>query len=140
MVERFLDGFAPYVAGLTAASAVMFIAGLLATPLLITLLPENYFLRDPPRAHVRTATNRVRRALTLLLRNILGTVFLLAGVAMLVLPGQGLLSIFVGLTFLEFPGKRRWELALVSRKPVIGTINWIRERAGKNPLLLPAGE
>ena len=71
------------------------------------------------------------------LRNVLGVVFVLMGVVMLFTPGQGILSVLVGLGLLEFPGKRRVELAIARRSPVRRSIEWIRDRAGSPPLELP---
>ncbi|NIV30742.1 MAG: hypothetical protein GWN58_14950, partial [Anaerolineae bacterium] len=66
----------------------------------------------------------------LVLKNLLGLVLLVAGVAMLVLPGQGLLTIVIALTLLNFPGKYHLERWVVSRPPVYRAINWIRRRRG----------
>jgi len=53
---------------------------------------------------------------------------------MLVLPGQGLLTIFVGLMLLDFPGKYQVERRAVSYKPILRSINWLRQRVGRDPL------
>jgi hypothetical protein len=70
-------------------------------------------------------------------KNLLGALLVLAGLAMLVLPGQGILTILLGLAFLDLPGKRRAELWLVSRPPVLAAVNRLRLRAGREPLQLP---
>ena len=69
----------------------------------------------------------------LVVRNVAGWVFVLAGVAMLVLPGQGLLSILAGLVLIDFPGKRRFERRLLANHVVRDAMNWLRRRAGKPP-------
>ncbi len=69
-------------------------------------------------------------------KNLLGYIFVVAGTLMLVLPGQGLLTILVGIMFLNFRGKYELERWIVSRQPVLGSINWIRRRAGRAPLVL----
>jgi hypothetical protein len=68
------------------------------------------------------------------LKNLLGLVFLLGGAAMLFLPGQGLLTMFIGVLLLEGPGKRRFELWLVRKPAVLGALNWLRRRSGAPPL------
>ena len=55
---------------------------------------------------------------------------------MLVLPGQGLLTILLGVTLLDFPGKFRMQKWVISRKGVLDSINWIRAKAHKRPLEL----
>ncbi|MCY4452305.1 MAG: hypothetical protein OXC01_10185 [Immundisolibacterales bacterium] len=69
----------------------------------------------------------------LVVRNVLGWMFVLAGFAMLVLPGQGLLSILAGLVLIDFPGKRRFELRLLASPVVRDAMNWLRRRAGRPP-------
>jgi UPF0716 family protein affecting phage T7 exclusion len=67
------------------------------------------------------------------LKNLLGFVFVAAGIAMLVLPGQGLLTIFIGILLLDFPGKRAVERWLVRLPRVLQAANWIRQRYGRPP-------
>jgi hypothetical protein len=123
---------------LGGASLLMFVLTLVVFPLVIINLPQDYFVRyrrDPARQARRHPA--VWLALSVL-KNILGAVLLLAGVAMLVLPGQGLLTILIGLTLLNFPGKFALERRLVSRPAVSKALNRIRELAGRDRLELPA--
>ena len=61
---------------------------------------------------------------------------MLAGIAMLVLPGQGVLAILIGIMLLDVPGKYRFERWLVMRPPVWRAVAWLRTKAGKDPLTL----
>lgn len=63
-------------------------------------------------------------------------VFTLAGIAMLVLPGQGLLTILIGLLLLDFPGKRAVELRLVRRPAIRGFLDRMRQKRGVPPFVL----
>jgi hypothetical protein len=69
-------------------------------------------------------------------RNALGYVFIVVGIVMLVIPGQGVLTIVIGIMLLNFPGKYRLERWLVVRRPVLRSINWLRRRSKRNPLVL----
>ncbi len=132
-----------------AANAAVFwwlsigsLAALLATPVivgwLITRLPADYF-RASTHSPLETLANRPLQRLTLLVaKTVLGTALLLAGVVMLVTPGQGLLTIAAGIIVAEFPGKRRLERWLATRRPVWRSLNWIRRHAGKSEFVLPA--
>jgi hypothetical protein len=53
-----------------------------------------------------------------------------------VLPGQGVITILIGLTLVSFPGKRNLERRMIRQKKVLSSVNWVRERAGKPPLRL----
>ena len=60
----------------------------------------------------------------LAVKNLLGLVLLAAGLAMMVLPGQGIITILIALTLLNFPGRRRLELYLIRQRHVRGAVDW----------------
>jgi uncharacterized membrane protein YbaN (DUF454 family) len=64
-------------------------------------------------------------------------VLLVAGVLMLVLPGQGLLTVFIALVLLDFPGKFRFERWLVQRRSVGRALQWMRRHGGAPPFEIP---
>ena len=72
----------------------------------------------------------------LVAKNAVGILLVVMGIAMLVLPGQGLLSLVLGIMLLNFPGKFRLQRWLVSRRPVLRSINWLRRRANREPLFV----
>ena len=119
---------------LAVSSLVTFTASLIIVPLLVVRIPADYFSqrkrRRPPWAH----HHPLLRGILLVIKNICGYVFILAGILMLVLPGQGLLTIFIGVMLLDFPGKYLLERWLVTRPPVLRSINWLRRRAMHPPL------
>ncbi|MFO8032450.1 MAG: PGPGW domain-containing protein [Desulfohalobiaceae bacterium] len=75
-----------------------------------------------------------------MLKNLLGIVLVLAGLAMLVLPGQGLLSIILGLALTNFPGKFKLQRRLVGYPSVLNSLNWLRRRFGRPSFLAPEVE
>jgi len=83
----------------------------------------------------RRRQHPLAQVLVPLLRNLLGAVLLLAGVAMLVLPGQGLLTMVIGLCLMDFPGKRKVLDWLVGRAAIQQGLNWIRRKQGKEEFL-----
>ena len=66
-----------------------------------------------------------------MLRNCIGLVFLAAGIVMLVLPGQGIITILIGISFMDFPKKHHLVDYLVRRQKVIRFLNWIRKKEKK---------
>lgn len=118
-------------------SIVLFAGSLAIIPVLLVRMRADYFVaRDPAEASWRRR-HPVAGGVLLVGRNLLGAVLLLAGLAMMVLPGQGIITILVALTLLSFPGKRRLELRIVRQRPVRAAIDWIRRRAGRPPLVIP---
>jgi hypothetical protein len=61
----------------------------------------------------------------------LGVVLSLPGV-----PGQGLLTVLLGIMLLDFPGRHRLEQKLLSKPSIVNSINKLRGRFGKKPLEL----
>ncbi|MHC4161679.1 MAG: PGPGW domain-containing protein [Planctomycetota bacterium] len=94
-----------------------------------------YFVRPEPGSWSRR--HPLLRGALWAGRNLLGAVLVVAGIAMLILPGQGILTILIGLIVLEFPGKRDLELRLVRRPRVRRAIDWLRAKGKRPPLVLP---
>jgi hypothetical protein len=127
----------PVLTLLAAASAAVFVLSAVGVPWFIARVPADYFSRRERRlAGLEAAPRPVWRLALRILKNALGALLLVAGAAMLFLPGQGVLTMFVGLLLLEFPGKRKLERRLLSREPVRRAINALRRRAGQPPLEL----
>lgn len=122
---------------LSAVSALMFVGSLIAVPLLVIRIPAGYFLHHQHFVDRWQPQHPLVRIALLVAKNVCGVVLVLAGVAMLVLPGQGILTILLGLMFVDFPGKFALELWLVRQRPVIRAINWMRIKAHHPPLQLP---
>jgi hypothetical protein len=114
-------------------SIVGFIGSLIVIPFVLVRLPPQYFDVRYPRTWMKE-DHPVLRWVGLILKNVVGVVFFLAGVAMLFLPGQGLLTMLIGLSLVDFPGKRRLESKLVGRPTVLKTINALRHKFGRPPL------
>lgn len=121
---------------LAVFSIVSFIGTLLLVPVLVIRIPDDYFTeKKRHRWEPWTHEHPVIRWSLLIAKNILGYIFIILGIAMLVLPGQGVLTILIGILFINFPGKYRLERWVVMRAPVLNTINRLRRRAGRMPLI-----
>jgi hypothetical protein len=70
----------------------------------------------------------------LIVRNALGWLLIAAGLAMLALPGPGLLVLLIGIILADFPGKKRLVAWILSRRGVLEGANRLRARFGKPPL------
>lgn len=133
---QWIRGYETTLAWLTAASILVFVASFILVPFLIIRIPPDYFAAGKDHKKFRADHHPVIRGALVIARNALGCIFLVVGTFMLVLPGQGLLTIFAGIMLLDFRGKYRLERWIVSRRPVLQSINWIRRRAGRVPLTL----
>lgn len=132
-LETLAAGHAGLLWGLVIASVVMLLVSVVAVPWLVLRMPADYYASDTPRPRFAMLPAPLRLPV-LLLKNTLGALLLLAGLAMLLLPGQGLLTCLLALALLDFPGKRRAERWLVSRPAVLASLNWLRRRGGRAAL------
>jgi hypothetical protein len=104
--------------------------------LIISFLPEDYFKSENRNliSSVQNSRYPLLKLLVLITKNFFGILLLLSGILMLVLPGQGILTIITGLVFMDYPGKYKFERKLLRQKGVINSINWIRSRLSKPSL------
>ncbi len=119
-----------------AVSFVTLAISLLLLPWLLARLPADYFVTVTVKSLIRTQ-HPVIYWTTRSLKNVIGGVLVAAGLIMLVTPGQGVLTLLVGLLLMEFPGKRQLELRLIRRPRVLATINAMRHKFRQPPLQIP---
>lgn len=111
-------------------SFVVFVASLLLTPILLGKIPQDYFIHTNQH---KVEINHLGHLIIVVIRSLVGFVLLIAGIIMLVTPGQGIISILLGLFLMEFPGKRKLELKLINHEPTFKALNWLRGKANKDP-------
>ncbi len=116
-----------FLAWAMVVSMAFFFVSLVAMPYIICALPADYFTRSA------SFNFSLKNILLLVIRNAIGLALLVAGVAMLVLPGQGLLTILVALMVMRYPGKQWLEYKIITQKQVLKLANWIRQKRGKPP-------
>lgn len=115
-------------------SLLFFVVTLIVIPWLILKIPQDYFSAPKRHSFLSELKHPVIKILILILKNLLGSCFLVLGLALLVLPGQGLLTILLGIIMIDFPGKFHMERWLVQRKAVFRSINWLRKKGNKEPI------
>ena len=93
--------------------------------------PSDQFKRSTPPPFL-AGRHPVLRFLGIAAKNVVGILLILMGIVMALpgVPGQGILTILIGLTLVDFPGKRRMEQRLVRRPSVLRAVNKVRARFG----------
>jgi hypothetical protein len=110
------------VFGVGAGSALMFVGTLLALPYVVARAPRDFFTRaEPAPGHIAA---RVAR-------NLLAALLVAAGLAMLVLPGQGLLTLLFGVALADVPGKRALVKRIAQREGLWRALNALRRKLGR---------
>lgn len=122
-------------------TAVASIVYLLVIGYFITHMDKRYFVQHKTIGHeandrpLLTSMSRSVNNLFKMLKILVGVFLLVCGIAMLVLPGQGLITMVIGLSLIPFPGKHKIEQNLLSRQSVRTSLNWIRIKANKEPFI-----
>ncbi len=116
---------------------VTIIGSLLVAGVLLVKLPVTYF-QDFHSRDVWADRHPVLRLTARSGKNVLGAILVVVGMILALpgVPGQGLLTILIGLMLLDLPGKRRLERRIVGRPRILRTINRLRKRFGRPPLVL----
>lgn len=114
-----------------------FLFNLAIVSIILVKLPADHFSKDKNKKFA-AGSHPMLRVLLIIGKNILGVLLVALGVVLSLpgVPGQGLLTILLGIMLLDFPGRDRLEQKLLSRPTIVNTINRLRGRFGKPPLQL----
>jgi hypothetical protein len=123
---------------LGSLSLLLLILTLLALIVVVITLPKDYFTRDHREPASRAHPHPFPWRSLSWLKNMIGILFILLGFALLALPGQGALTILIGLTMTNFPGKYRLERRIMRQRAIGTALNKIRKLANKDPFHIPA--
>ena len=121
---------------ISIGSGIALLLTAIAIPIVIVQLPADYLVNDQKKSWLDVQPAVVRAVLRVG-KNLFGVALVLLGIIMLVLPGQGVLSIILGLSLVDFPGRRALQCKLIRRPKVIDSINWIRKKFHRPPLKMP---
>jgi hypothetical protein len=129
---------------LAVAAVVLGVASAVVSVVVIgyvlSRLPADYFVNPAARRREGRRHPVLRFALALV-RNALGAFLIALGVILSLpgVPGQGILTILMGVMLVDFPGKHRAERWLLTRPGVLGGVNRLRAKLGRPPLLSEVG-
>ncbi|PWT79639.1 MAG: hypothetical protein C5B44_06575 [Acidobacteria bacterium] len=116
---------------------ITFGASLAIVAFILVKLPANYFSKSSDRRIFADLPRGVRIA-AIVAKNALGVILLLLGIILSIpgVPGQGILTILLGIMLLDFPGRHRLEQKILCRPKVREAIDSMRRKFGKPPLIL----
>ena|SRR5437764_12947999 len=114
-----------------------FLLSLAIVSIILVKLPADHFSQSH-KTKLWSGPNPALHAAKVIGKNVLGVLLVIVGIILSIpgVPGQGLLTILLGIMLVDFPGKNRLEHKLLSRPGVVNTINRLRGRFGKPPLEL----
>ena len=118
---------------LVSVSIASFIISILFCTLVIAYLPPDYFV---PNRQVNRIKHPVLRIGLKCLKNLFAVVLVIVGLIQIPLPGQGVLTVLIGIIISDVPGKRKLERRIISSSAVLATANSIRSRFKRPQLVL----
>lgn len=131
---------AGWTAGEAALAATAFgvasaVASFFAVGAVLARIPADYFVNPAARAR-HAGRHPALHVLFVVGRNLLGYALIVLGVVLSLpgVPGQGALTVLMGLMLIDLPGKDRAAKWLVTRRPVLAAVNRMRARVGREPL------
>src|ERR1044072_7030270 len=138
------DFLTEFFSGLTWRSVLLGVLIFLGTfflnlgivSVILVKLPKDHFRSDKSKRV--TGSNATIRVLKVIGKNVAGWLLIALGIVLSLpgVPGQGLLTVLLGVMLVDFPGKHHLEQKLLSRPAIINSINGLRGRFGKPALEL----
>ena len=127
MFFEFLSDYKIYLVWLGSLSFIIFIFSLLTIKWLVALIPSDYFIKKN-NSEFRS-NYPIFWLVSIIIKNLVGYTLIVGGIIMLVLPGQGLFTIFIGLMLSNYPGKFYIERKFIAIPSVLRAINWLRKKS-----------
>ena len=121
-----------FILWLGSISFLVFIFSLISIKWLVALIPSDYFIENKRNKY--QSSYPLTWLISIIIKNIIGYILIIGGILMLVLPGQGLFTIIIGLMLSNYPGKYFIERKFIAIPSVLKTINWLRKKSNKPPL------
>ncbi len=109
--------------------------GYVAVILVMVKIPADYFSPHYSSSFAKNQSFFVRWG-AVILKNFIGLLLILVGIAMIFGPGPGLLTILLGLIMMDIPGKRPLEANIIKRPAVLSAVNNLRSKYNKPPLIM----
>tara|TARA_Y100001935_G_scaffold24464_1_gene17880 strand:- start:2379 stop:2804 length:426 start_codon:yes stop_codon:yes gene_type:complete len=129
---QFITNYKKFIFWLGSISAVIFVFSLLSIKWLVALIPSDYFIKKEDSKFKKKYP--FLWFLSLIIKNIFGYSLIIGGIFMLILPGQGVFTIIIGLMLSNYPGKYAIEKKFIAIPSVLKGINWLRKKSNQPPI------
>ena len=131
-ISEIILNYKNFILWLGSISFLVFIFSLISIKWLVALIPSDYFIENKRNKY--QSSYPLTWLISIIIKNIVGYILIIGGILMLVLPGQGLFTIIIGLMLSNYPGKYFIERKFIAIPSVLKTINWLRKKSNKPPL------
>ena len=131
-INQLIFNYKNFILWLGTISFLIFVFSIFSIKWLVALIPSDYFVNKTPSKF--KSKYPITWLLSVIIKNLLGYTLIIGGLLMLVLPGQGLFTIMIGLMLSNYPGKYFIEKRFIAIPSVLKTINWLRQKSNQPPL------
>ena len=135
----FIHNHEELILWLAIASVIGLIASFVLIPWMLVHIPSDYFSYEKRQKYQWGNCPPIIRLVLLLIKNILGILFVISGIIMLLIPGQGIITIIIGIILMDFPYKYNIEQWIISRPAILKAINQLRAKAKQSSIVRPSG-
>lgn len=141
MTEWFNDLWVSLTLGKVLVGVGLFLLSLAisfaAIGIVMVKLPANYFSTHYVQDFLPDSPLLVRWG-AVIAKNIAGILLILLGIILSLpgVPGQGILTILLGLIMVDIPGKRPLEARIIKRPTVLAAVNKLRDRYNKPAFIM----
>ena len=136
MIEFLGQNLNSILSWLAISSLFIFFFSIFTINFVIKMIPVDYFDSSKRELSPFKTSNPIIWLILFITKNVMGYLLIIGGILMLVLPGQGMLTILLGLIFSDYPGKYKLEKKLITIKPIYRYINWVRKKSDIEPIKL----
>lgn len=114
---------------------ISFSLSIAAIAIVMVKIPANYFSSHYQQDFLPNSPWLVRWG-AVLAKNVFGVFLILLGIVLSLpgVPGQGVLTILLGLIMVDIPGKRPLEAKIIKRPTILAAVNDLRAKYDKPPL------
>jgi hypothetical protein len=141
------DFLSEFIGSITWRSALIgaliflgsFALNLAIVSIILVNIPADHF-SNSERKKLWSDRHATIRIVGIIGKNLLGVFLVALGIVLSLpgVPGQGLLTVLLGIMLLDFPGRQHLEQKLLRKPAIINSINRLRGRFNKPPLQLDA--
>ena len=136
-MTEWLASYSSILIGIGGLSILILIVSIIGLGWFISQIPEDYFIHEKRQADNWDKYSSETRVVIIIVKNVIGIVMLISGFLLLILPGQGILTMIIGVLLIDYPGKFKLEQKIISITSVFRGINWFRAKSKQSYLQHP---
>ena len=116
-------------------SIFLFFLSLFLLRYVILRLPEDYFIKVSSIS--KSNSKSLKKIIFRIAKNALGFLLTICGIILLFTPGQGMITILIGLCLIDLAFVNQWKKKMIYNSKVQKALNWIRSKKSVKPFNFP---